>query len=231
MKLEAKIGLNDGEVADIQISLDGGKITRREFHRLGDTAEEFRAAFPEDATVAIKEEWLEYSDFNFDVAMSVLLKLRQGAGRNNQQQPQQQITVPVPSALHARLNEWNAKRMATAPQLQQVPRTLRYDYLRSEGFPAAVAKGLRDKPFHVDALPLQGNKGAEVQLTPTGIRVPVLDRQAVIPVEWPAPVAAITRISFAQQQGDWFVTISWAARAEQQTEQPVAAEEAVTEAA
>ena len=213
MKVQTVVVQNDGEVAEIALR-DG---SRRLFNRVGGSTDAFLAAFPEKANITIKQEWLEYSEADFSFAMSVQLKLRNGAGYVEAHQ--KQITVPVPGAFHARLNEWNAKRVATAARLQQIPRTLRYEYLRSEGITAAVAKGLRDKPAHIDAIPLQGNKGGEVQVTPEGIRVPVLDRQAVIPVEWPEAVDIVTRISFAQQAGDWSVTIFWLGGDEKQAEE------------
>jgi hypothetical protein len=213
VKIQSVVVQNDGEAAEIELK-DG---SRRLFNRREGSADEFRAAFPEGATIAVKQEWFEYSEADFSLAMSLLPKLRNGAGYVEAQL--QQITVAVPTAFHSRLNEWNAKRAATEARMQQIPRTLRYDFLRSEGIPAAVAKGLRDKPAHIDALPLQGNKGGEVQVTPDGIRVPVLDRQAIIPVEWPEPVAVVRRISFAQQAGDWNVMICWLPRVEQQVEE------------
>jgi len=221
MKIQTVIVQNSGEVAAIELK-DGSK---RLFNRLEGSEDDFRSAFPEGATIKIKQEWFDYGEAEFSFAMSLLYKLRNGAGYVEAQL--QQITVAVPAALHPRLNEWNAKRAATEARMQQIPRTLRYDFLRSEGIPAAVAKGLRDKPSHVDTIPLQGNKGGEVQLISNGIRVPVLDRQAIIPVEWPEPVAVVRRISFARQAGDWNVTICWVARVEQQAEEmPVEAEEA-----
>jgi hypothetical protein len=226
MKIQIVIAKNDGEVAAIELK-DGSK---RLFNRLEGSAGDFLSAFPEGAIIKIKQEWLKYGESEFSFAMSVMSKLRNGAGYIEAQL--QQITVAVPSALHSRLNEWNAKRVATDGRMQQIPRTLRYDFLRSEGIPAAVAKGLRDKPSHLDTIPLQGNKGGEVQVTSNGIRVPVLDRQAIIPVAWPEQVAEVRRISFAQQAGDWNVTIYWVARVEQQAEEmPVESEEAEVAAA
>jgi hypothetical protein len=213
VKIQTVVVQNNGEVAAIELK-DGSK---RLFNRMEGSTDDFRSAFPEWATINIKQEWLEYGEADLSLAMSVLSKLRNGAGYVEAQL--QQITVAVPTALHARLNDWNAKRAATEARMQQMPRTLRYDFLRSEGIPAAVAKGLRDKPSHLDTIPLQGNKGGEVQVTSNGIRVPVLDRQAVIPVEWPEPVTVVRRISFAQQAGDWSVTICWAARVERQVDE------------
>src|SRR5271170_2785643 len=127
MKMQIVVVQNDGEVAEIELKNGSTRL----FNRLEGSTDEFRAAFPEGATIAMKKEWLEYREADLSLAMSVLLKLRNGAGHVEVQQ--QQITVAVPTALHSRLNEWNAKRAATEVRLQQIPRTLRYEFLRSEG--------------------------------------------------------------------------------------------------
>jgi hypothetical protein len=204
-----QVASNDGSVAKIELT-DG---TSRSFNRLEGSADDFRAAFPVGSEIPVRQDLLKLSAPDFSLAMSLRTKIRNGAGYV--EGPSQKITVSVPAALHPRLDEWNEKRLATAVRLLTIPRAIRYDFLRSEGIPAAVAKGLRDKPSHVDAIPLQGNKGGEVQATPLGIRVPVLDRQALIPVEWPGPVEVVSKICFEKKQGDWHVTIYWVSRVEE----------------
>jgi hypothetical protein len=203
---------NNGDVAKVEL-MDG---TSRLFNRLDGSAEDFRAAFPVGSEIAVRQDLLKLSAPDFSLAMSLRSKIRNGAGYVEGQS--QKITIAVPSAFHPRLNEWNEKRLATAERLLKIPRALRYDLLRSEGIPAAVAKGLRDKPSHIDAIPLQGNKGGEVQATSRGIRVPVLDRQAIIPVEWPEPVEVVSKIRFELKDGHWLVTIYWSNRVERQDE-------------
>jgi len=125
------------------------------------------------------------------------------------------IMVTVPDSLFARLNDLDEKRHALAAELSAMPRAWRYSFLRGKGVPAAFAKSLRDS-LRRSGLYLEANidhntgQSREVRVADGGIRVPVLDREAIIPVAWPETPTCVQNILFVKgEDAAWRVQIKY----------------------
>lgn len=61
-------------------------------------------------------------------------------------------------------------------------------------------------------IPICGDKGKIVKITPEGLRIPVIAKKTIIPVAWehmPAVVGFIRSVEFLQRKGVWYIHITY----------------------
>ena len=59
-------------------------------------------------------------------------------------------------------------------------------------------------------IPVCGDKGKQIKLVEGGIRVPALFKKAVLPVDWPRPLAGHVRsIELYRREGEWLASICY----------------------
>jgi IS605 OrfB family transposase len=131
------------------------------------------------------------------------------------------IKVPVPDSLRTVLDALVPRaRICVERMLSHRDRSSSKYYPE---IPCVIAKSLiakyqrnrKCKQVRHLVLPICGDKGRQIKLENTGLRVPALFEKEILPVVWlRLPVGFIRSAEFFQRRGEWYAAVCYNARAE-----------------
>jgi len=126
------------------------------------------------------------------------------------------VKVKVPDAFTGLLNDLRDRSaMAVREMLAHREKSSSKYY---DSVPCVIAKSLitkyqhnnKCKPVTNVVIPICGDKGKIVKLEGGGIRIPVLFKKYILPVEWLRPIIGFIRsVEFLQRKGVWYCHVSY----------------------